>query len=256
MTKQISRRRVLQTSAGVVAGVGLGVTGVVADRPAAAAASPGLPEIPRMHGDRIANEFWYQLDEVFLFNATAEVQQALTTIFTVAGGASLYEAWLGLVTQPGYPDNFIELMAPVREPLSLVSRLELALYDTYYHRRDPRLTKAFADFGQGVLYDPRRENVGQPVHTIDGDPPAAYHFWWVLLRATILLGVDGRRWREIASLVGYAWAVQSVARPSNTVVNPPLPRRVIGRLAADWLHRTPRQMDIAFQSFPFPPGVA
>lgn len=254
MSTNHTRRHLLRAALGVAAG-GLGLAGVPLGTPAAAAGrpEPPLPDVPGMLGDRRANEFWYQVDEVFLYHPTSQVRDAVRAVFE-AGAPNLYQAWLDLVGSPEYPGNFIALMAPVEESLRLLSRLELDLFDTYYRRHDPRLTQAFADFGQGVLYDPRRLADEQPVHTMDGDPPAAYHFWHVVLRAKMLLGVDAQRWREVAPLVGFAWAVQSVARPSNVTVNPPLPHRTLRRLAAGWLHRTPERLDHDFQSFPYPPA--
>lgn len=261
MSTTFSRRCILRTSLAVAAGAGLGQVAAAYDTPAAATSrgddhpAPSLPDVPGMLGDRRANEFWYQLDEVFLYRPSPEVRDAVMAIFAAGGERDLYRMWLDLVTSPAYPGNFIAMMAPVREQLRLVSELELALFDSFYHRHDPRLTRLFADFGQGLLYDPRRLADGQPVHTMDGDPPAAYHFWHVLLRAKMVLGIDRERWREMAPRVGFAWAVQSFARPSNVEANQPLPHDAVRRLAASWLPRTPQRLDADFQSFPYPPGI-
>jgi hypothetical protein len=255
----VSRRRLLGLSAGLAAAAGLSVAGPVIS-PAAASAPAGghpeLPDVPGMLGNRLANEFWYQFDEVFLFSRDAEIQAAINEIVEytgTSGEGDLYHTWLGLVTSPGYPRTFLDFMAPVAEPLRLLSRRQLAVVDTYYRRSGgARLDQAFADFGQGVLYDPRRLDVESPVHTMDGDPPIGYHLWYVFQRAMMLLDIDARRWRGIAPRVALAWAVQSEARPSPTTVNPPLPARTLRRLKARWLPRSVRQLDVDFQSLPYP----
>jgi hypothetical protein len=262
MSKDLSRRQILQTSLGAAALAGLGLAGMAHGTPAAAAPADRprqeFPDVPGMLGDRRANEFWYQFDEAFLYKKSRELQDAFNAIFAVTGGvgeSDLYQVWLHRVGKPDYPHNFTAIMAPVREPLQVVSRLQLAVFDSFYWRHDPRLITAFADFAQGVLYDPRRLAVQEPVHTMNGDPPVGYHVWHVLLRAMMFLGIDRQRWGEMDPRIGFGWAVQTVAHPDEYAVNPPLPHRTVRRLAASWLSRTPERLDIDFQSFPYPPGV-
>jgi hypothetical protein len=253
----LSRRQLLRASTGVALAAGLGAAGLANAAPAAAAGThdPDLPEVPGMLGDRRANEFWYQFDNVFLYSRSPEIQDAINAIVTYTGApgeGDLYHAWLTRVTSAGYPGTFATFMAPVADPLRVLSRLQLAVFDKLYHRHDPRLDCAFGDFAQGVLYDPRRLADDAPVHTMDGDPPIGYHLWYVFLRAMMLLDIDAKRWREMAPRVGYAWAVQSVAKPSTTTVNPPLPRQTLHRLGATWLPKSTRRLDVDFQSLPYP----
>ncbi len=91
---------------------------------------------------------------------------------------------------------------------------------------------------------------------MDGNPPIGYHVWHVYLRAMMFLDIDWRRWRELDPMIAYAWALQSVAKPDPNKVNLPLPHKTVSRLAAAWLPRTPEQLDVAFQSFPYPPGTS
>jgi hypothetical protein len=263
MPDNIARRRFLRASVGGA----LALAGLGPALPALGAGASGgnprpeLPEIPGMHGDRLANEFWYQFDELFMYDVTPEVADAFTAIDVYC--ASVQEgiawAWLTRVGQPGYPGTYADWARPIAAPLRTLSRLQFGVFDTYYRRHDPRLDRSFGDFGQGVLYDPRRLSVGEPVHTGFGDPPetVGYLFWWVHLRAMMMLGIDTQRWREMAPRVAYAWAVQEVAKPSHQVVNPPLPERTLRRLAATWLTRSVRQLDDTFAEFPYtpPPGT-
>jgi hypothetical protein len=116
------------------------------------------------------------------------------------------------------------------------------------------------DFGQGVLYDPRRPE-GQKVHlmdyTNDVEPPGGYHVWHSINRAMMLLDIDAVRWRLIDPLVGLGWAVQSIAKPAmDSPDNPRLDPRLLARLAVQWLPRSPAQLDVEFDSIPYPTGIS
>ncbi|MFD9796357.1 hypothetical protein ACFWXK_35995 [Streptomyces sp. NPDC059070] len=265
---RIGRRQALRAglAAAVVTGTGAGGavlagagTAGAAERAAPAAprsrvGRPGtqLPPVPGMLGDRLANEFWYVFDDTTLFHRSQELDDAYTAIRTYAGGleAQVIDAWRTRYQEPGYPGNFRDWMAPLAEPLRLISRTQLGVFDQFYHRRDPRLVVAFAEFGQGTLYDPRRVADGNGVHTMNRF--TGYHAWHVYARGTALLGIDRRRWYELAPLIGFAWGLQSLAQPSAENPNRPLPRRTVAQQAAYWLPRGLERQDEDFQSTPYP----
>ncbi|OAR26365.1 hypothetical protein A8W25_13160 [Streptomyces sp. ERV7] len=259
---RIGRRQTLRAAlaASVVAGVGAG--GIGSARAAGReAAEPGgyggqLPPVPGMLGDRLANEFWYVFDDVTLFHRSPELDDAYTAIRTYAGGleAPVIAAWSSRYGRPGYPGTFRDWMAPVAEQLRLISKVQLGVVDRFYRRHDPRLVTAFAGFGQGTLYDPRRPDEALTVHTMNGE--AGYHAWHVYARAMALLGIDRWRWEEIGPLVGFAWALQSIAKPSTRSPNAPLPPRTVARQAAYWLPRSMERQDADFLSYPYPRGVS
>lgn len=209
-----------------------------------------------MTGDRRANEFWYQFDEATLYNRSAELTAAFEAIEAAVGERwerAIFDKWMSLAGTEAYPNEFIAFVTPIKDPLRVLSQTQLSVMDTYYRRHDPRLVAAFSYFGQGVLYDPRRT---RPVHTMNGNPPPGYHIWHIFLRAMMFLGIDRRRWAEIAPLNAFAWAVQTVAKPSQTVASEPLPRATVARLAATWLPRSAARLDTDFQSYPYPEGMS
>ncbi|MFK4268780.1 hypothetical protein [Streptomyces milbemycinicus] len=253
MAEKLDRRRLLGTSVGALAGAGIAGLSV----PAAVAQERGteLPPVPGMFGDRLANEMWYVFDDVTLFHRLPEVHEALVAMQTALGDGpvtKILNNWTEMNRTPEYPGNFTDYVAPVREPLRTLSRVQLGVFDTYYRPHSPGLVAAFADFGQGLLYDPRRAEYESEVHMMNGSPTAGYHIWHAILRAMIFLGVDRDRWTAIDPLVGFAWALQSVARPHPRQVNPPLPRVNVRKMAATWLPRTPTQLDVAFRAYPYP----
>ncbi|MFF5106141.1 hypothetical protein [Streptomyces sp. NPDC000134] len=258
MSHHVDRRQVLRVSLGAATAAAVGAVAA----PPAAATGPGndFPEVPGMSGDRRANEFWYRLDDATLFNSSQEVKDAYAAIRAHVGNIErgMREKWLEMVAQPGYPNNYAEFLAPVKQPLEVLSRTQLGLIDRYYGRRHHHLVQAFGWFGEGVLYDPR---VPAPffVHTMNSTPdipPPGYHTWYAYMRGMMLLDIDRRRWQRIAPALAFAWSVQTVAKPAQDKINPPLPAATVRRLAATWLVKRIDQLDQDFRSFPYPEGMS
>jgi hypothetical protein len=245
----LDRRNLLKVTAATVAGsVLLGGTAV-------AETAAGLPPVPGMLGDRRANELWYQLDEISLYHPSQAVQDAYAVLFPFIqehAPEGLYEAWRALSLEPGYPRNYAEFVKPVEAPLKTLSTLQLDNFDRFYRHDDEGLTSAFAAFGQGILFDPRRAPDESEVHTMNGNPPNGYHFWHAIQRAQMLLGIDRHRWTRINPMLGFAWALQSIAKPDHRHVNPALPREQVHAAARYWLPRSPAQLDRDFRSSPYP----
>ncbi|MGB3442134.1 MAG: hypothetical protein WBA97_25585 [Actinophytocola sp.] len=256
MSNEMDRRGLLRVSAGAAVLAAAGMAGL-AGTSAAETAGRGteLPPVPGMLGDRLANELWYQLDEATLYTNDPELNDAYLAMMAHLGGDlenSMLAAWNSMVTSPDYPRNYAHFMAPVRGALQKLSDVQAMVFDTYYPRRDIQLAEAYGMFGQGVLFDPRRAVVKQEVHTMGGNPPHGYHVWFAYLRAMMVLGIDQARWRDMGPYVAYGWAAQSIAKPDQRAVNPPLPAATMRRLRRTWLCRSIRQLDRDFQSFPYP----
>jgi hypothetical protein len=259
---EVNRRQLLKASLGVTAAAGLVAVG--AD-PAAAVrpggSGPPLPDVPGMSGDRRANEVWYQLDQATLYNPTEEVSAAYSAIIAHLGGnleRTLREKWWEMVVSPEYPRNYAELVLPIRAELQVLSSTQLGVFDTYYRHDHIGLVRAFGLFGEGVLFDPRAF-APTFVHTMNAPPgqlPRGYHTWYAFMRAMMVTGVDTHRWRSLASALGWAWAMQSAAKPAQDVINPPLDREVKVRLAASWLPRSIARLDQDFQTWWLPEGMS
>ncbi|MGW7514225.1 hypothetical protein ACWGJ2_01360 [Streptomyces sp. NPDC054796] len=191
-----------------------------------------------MLGDRRANDFWYQFDEVTYFQQSPEIAAAYEAIGAHVGGNPLKgvrDAWTELSRSSGYPASFATFLRPVRDALQVLSSAQVGVFETYY-RKDPRgVFATMSYFAQGVLFDPRRAPVESEVHTMDGDPPLSYHTWHAYSYANVLLGIDRRFWTSFIPLNGFAWGLQMTAKPDTRTVNPPQPRDVVARMAASWL---------------------
>jgi hypothetical protein len=275
MPPLLGRRDVLRATAGITAGAGL--TGLAGPARARTGGDQftypyprpfpfpepdpvlNLPPVPGMLGDRRANEVWYQLDQKTLYAPVPGIRQAYREIAAYVtpqkgGEVGVLLVWLAMSKEPGYLGNFAAWAEPIRAPLAFISRLMLDNFDAYYGRRSPNLTRAWAYFGQGVLYDPRRP-ADDRVHEMDGYPPFGYPVIHAYARAFMALGLDPGHWRELMPLNAFACALALIAKPSSSQVSPPLPRKVILQEAWATLPLGPRQLDAYFQAFPYPPNL-
>lgn len=248
--RSMDRRTLLKLSA-----VGVGATLLA---PGVATAAGALPPIPGMLGDRVANEMWFQFDDALLYHARQEVLDAYAVLSAHVGVPNFVDGfrdkWLELSVSPDYPGNYAAFAAPVRPQLKLLSELELTYFDRFYQPNSVAFVDAFGYFGQGVLFDPRRADIQQEVHTMV--PVTNYHGWHAYVRAMMFLDINVDRWARIDPVIAFAWAVQSTAKPSAHVPNPGLPYRTVAKLAGSWLPRSPEQLDKDFHSMPYPAGIS
>jgi hypothetical protein len=261
MPAHLKRRQILGASAAVALGLGAGALGATGQATAAnddAGRDPrvSLPPVPGMLGDRRANEMWYQLDQDTLYDPVPGIIDAYLAINDYAadfGGvdAGPLVVWLQDYNASGYPGTYREWAAPITAPLTLISRTLLHAFDRFYARRGIGLIRAFTYFAEGVLYDPRRPE--DPIHSMDGVVPIGYPVWHAYARAMMLLNIDAERWREVLPVLGYGCALQLIAKPDQTKVNPPQPTSVILKTAAKMLPMNVNQLDAFYQTFPYPP---
>ncbi|MFE7136080.1 hypothetical protein ACFVIM_35070 [Streptomyces sp. NPDC057638] len=208
---------------------------------------PPLPDVPGMHGDRLANEFWYQLDEATYYHPSQELKDAYGQVGRLFGlpsfEAGMFFHWLETSAAPGYPETFIAPLRSIRDAMEFISRLQIDLFDTYYGRDRGGIFTSMSTLAQGVLFDPRRAASESEVHTMNGHPPLAYHVWHAFQYANVLMDIDPRFWRSMIPLNGFAWGLQLIAKPKPRMVNPPVPARTVARVAATWLPRGIREVD-------------
>lgn len=219
-----------------------------------------LPPIPGMLGNRRANEMWYQMDQKTLYAPVPGIVPAYLAINTYAakyGGVDIgpLVVWLMTYKANGYPQSFRKWATPIRKPIAFISNVLLSNFDDYYSLCSPNLVNAFAWFGEGVLFDPRRIKKGDPVHTMDSYPPIPYPVWYAYARAMMVLGISPTQWEYLAKLIGYACAVQIIAHPSQKHVNPPLKPWLIRQMADVMLSLDISELDRYFADFPYPPNL-
>jgi hypothetical protein len=200
------------------------------------------------------NEFWFQLDDRFLFNVGdhPEIIEAYGVIEMPDGITNLRAEHRANGT---YPDGFAEAVEPMRDALQLLSTEQLADFDAHLGEPDAERT-ALEEFGQGIHFDDRRPP-GSKIHMMDTsgpeNPAVGFHRWHAIIRAKLVLGIDAERWWEIDRCVGLGWAIQSEAQPvQGSEPNPGLPAERVAELREAWMALTSEEVDDAFDSFPFP----
>jgi hypothetical protein len=200
------------------------------------------------------NEFWFQLDDRFLFNVGdhPEIIEAYGVIEMPDGITNLRAEHRANGT---YPDGFAEAVEPMRDALQLLSTEQLAVFDAHLGEPDAVRT-ALEEFGQGIHFDDRRPP-GSKIHMMDTsgpeNPAVGFHRWHAIIRAKLVLGIDAERWWEIDRCVGLGWAIQSEAQPvQGSEPNPGLPAERVAELREAWMALTSEEVDDAFDSFPFP----
>jgi hypothetical protein len=208
---------------------------------------------PTADPDAVANDFWFTYDDHFLFNPPPQVFAAYAAIGDIDAPLNQFAETR---TAGTFPADFVTAMEPLRAGLAALSTEQLSVIDQFYSGDLDGLQGAFEHFGYGDLFDDRRP-AGNKVHMMDSsgpaNPPIGYHRWHAIIRATTLLGIDTDRWNAIDRLVALGWAIHAEAQPTQDAANPPLPQARLAVLRADWLARTPDELDAAFDGFPFPP---
>lgn len=201
------------------------------------------------------NEFWYELDNHFLFEVDQH-PEILDAYEAIGMPDTITNLRVGHRTGGTYPDGFRADVTPMREALELLSREQLAIFDRHLGGDSDAIRTAFEEFGQGIHFDDRRP-VGAKIHMMDAsgptNPAVGYHRWHAIIMAQVVLGVDAERWTEIDRYVGLAWAIQSEAQPvQRSEPNPPMPPDRLQTLRERWTARTPQEVDDAFDSVPYP----
>jgi hypothetical protein len=165
-----------------------------------------------------------------------------------------------------YPEEFLNRIDhPMRDSIVNLARLQFGKIDDYLHGSDDpsgTLRQAFIEFGQGTLYDPRRQP-GKRVHKMEGDPPAiliGYYRWHIFLRALSLISQNANpRLPELDQYVGLSWAVASEMqpvhdpddtepRPGEDPRNPRMDPIRLQELESFWLAQDFEGMDNAFDN--------
>ncbi len=198
------------------------------------------------------NDFWFEYDDHFLFHPSTEVRQALQII---RGADYIRTRWKERRRTNTYPAGFLTDVTTLRAGLVTLSRHQLQIVDRHFPADTESLRLAFEDFGQGVLFDDRRQP-GTKVHMMDtsspANPPIGYHRWHTIISALLLLDIDAARWAELNKYVTLAWAIQSEALPVQDTHNPGLSAIRVQAHRDFWLLKTLPELDAAFDSFPYP----
>ena len=132
-----------------------------------------------------------------------------------------------------------------------IANIQRQTFDAFLGPDWADIDAAFADFAQGVLIstDPQRLADNNAIHMMDGQdatPPIGFGRWHACIRAIQQLQIgDAAWWDRLATAVGTAWAIQSLARPrQQSVPNPGITVAITGQLATIWHGLSQDRLDL------------
>lgn len=210
-------------------------------------------------GQERSIEFWFEFDNLFNPSFGQVPDEVFAAYDGIRGIDHPLERWREHRRLGTYPDGFRADMTAIRDPLLFLSAKQVELLDRHFGGNPDAERTAFEQFGEGVLFDDRRPT-GDKVHKMDtggpNDPPIGYHRWHPIVRAAVMVGTDADRWLRIDRNVGQAWAIHAEARPvPDAPDNPGLPAARLEQLRSTWQAMSFDELDTAFDSQPWPPGV-
>ena len=207
------------------------------------------------YSQKVAIDFWFEFDNVFKNDPPEEILNAYGQLGNIDRPRL---SWSAHRKNGTYPDGYRDDMKAIQAPLLFLSGKQVEVMDKYF-QGDPEMERrSFEDFGQGILFDDRREPT-QKLHMMDtsgpANPPIGYHRWHPFIRAAVLLGADAGRWLTINRNVALAWAIQSFLKPvQDKKDNPPLTDEQMQAFRGKYMQMNEAALDSGFDSFPYPAG--
>lgn len=223
-----------------------------------------------------AMNFWYELDNLFAFGVSP-AQSLMTEMFQgTKGELGTYYAWqqaYAAKDQGKYPSDFVKFADPWKPNLTAIFEQIDVLLIAHFGTSAEAQQSAFELFGQGTLWDRRRDVPGSPVpegqcynfiaiHSMDADyskdqPPVGYYSWYSFLRAFVLTtGATDPKWLTLGRNIALAGAVQQWAKPKDILSaptnpqNPPIDPAELEKFRAAYLGLDFDGLDAAFFSDP------
>lgn len=173
-------------------------------------------------------DFWYNFD--ILFNMKfGQVPAVILNAYKHV--LNLPSKWLILRSSDieNYPNNFIEWIinsSNIIKALKVVSECQVKEYNKLIDQSGNKelLIKAFASFGQGLLYDDNFvENSNQPrrpddekIHMMD-NVYLGYPRWYIYCRAAVIAGQDQEYWTDIGRFATLAYTLHLRLEPRQSV---------------------------------------
>src|SRR5690242_1558129 len=119
------------------------------------------------------NDFWYKFDNTFHDKIDQDVVTIYQNLFFnfPEGFDYLSTKWTTSMHNGTFPTGFKDEIQSVSEWIRKLSQRQLSMFNSTFEGNPDKERSAFEAFGQGILYDTRRDP-GQKLHKMDGDPPA------------------------------------------------------------------------------------
>jgi hypothetical protein len=224
---------------------------------------------------QFASDFFYAFDNYTLFNLNVPVgQQAASKAMQTAFG-DIFQAFSGetgvyaffrrsYATDPSLA-GFKARMSSFQSQLVLVQNDTDKLLQQYLGNASPNFAdsvqQAFELFGQGVMYDLRRNTADYDFWTIHGmdstypdNPPIGYFGWYTFVRAySLVQGVESERLLHFARCITAAAAIQNLLKPAGVSGpthknpnNPPITPDALEKIRRNYMSLSFAELDQRF----------
>lgn len=196
-------------------------------------------------------EFWYEFDAITIYD-----EDRFAPIMGAAGAGEIQTVFRAARDNDNYPAGFVAWVTARSGGWTQLSNLQVDVFTRHWGANWADIQAAFNDFAQGVLFDNRvMRRPNDMNHMMDGQTGQqmiGYHRWHASIRAIQVAVPAQRAWFDkLATCVGTAWAIQSVAKPTQrNGPNPGIPAATIAAAVAAWAPLTPNQLDSQYDKTP------
>lgn len=240
--------------------------------------TPIMSTSPTLDPQR-ASDFFYAFDNYTLFGinvppeqqaASQAMQNAFGEIFSAFGGeVQFYAVFRNYYKKDPTLADFKQRMMQYDSELTLTQtdteKLLAQYLDGALPSLDDAIQQAFELFGQGTMFDERRNNAQYGFWSIHGmdstyprNPPIGYYGWYVFIRAySLVMGVEDGDALHLARCVTLAAAIQQLLQPKGVSGptktnpnNPPIDPEALAGLRAQYMNLSFTELDPLFGAAP------
>ena len=206
-----------------------------------------------------ANDFWYEFDDYFLFQANNDVRDAIDKIEPYGRLLNLFYYHQSMGTLNTNFKIDLENLG-IKDQIKMLANNILQIIDKYFNDNPNSERISFELFAQGILFDTGLNSNGLPrrvpgawIHMMDSEV-TGFVAWYGFIRAVIALGLAETnidRWLRISRNIALAAAILTTLtkqgrRPrqtNNPNLNQPLDENSLNSLRNYWLNQNLDQID-------------
>ena len=204
-----------------------------------------------VYSRQLGNDFWYEFDNFFLFDAREDVLVARSNVSDLDRIRKQHRI------NDTYPIDFINEVKQDKERVNSIiflAQKQIEIINKAFGDDLESQQRAFEDFGQGVLFDERAPRpINNRIHMMD-EGQFGFYRWHTLIRTAVLLDHEPERWLSVDRHIGLACAIDSKQRPSqstddgNNPNNPEISDEMLEKFRSIWLPLSFEDVDTEFDN--------
>jgi hypothetical protein len=206
-----------------------------------------------------ANDFWYEFDDYFLFNADIEVRDAISNIEPYGRLLNLFYYHQSMGTLNTNFKIDLENLG-IKDQIKMLADNILRIIAKYFNDSSNSERISFELFAQGLLFDTGLDSTGLPrrqpgtwIHMMDSEV-TGFVAWYGFIRAVIALGLaetNFDKWLRISRNMALGAAILTTLtkqgrkprQTNNPNLNQPLDENSLNSLRNYWLNQNIDQID-------------